>query len=104
MNIVIGGVTFLILIICACTIPKGNAKKSPEVRGFGVIGNGPGGRPAPGRFNRDLNVRNNILIDQDSDSLYGESGRKDKSGGGYYDNRPNNRQEDVTVVDHEDIM
>ena len=64
-GIVIGSVTLFILSICACTMPKMNAKKSPEVRGFN---SGPGGRPAPrgqgfNQSNQNLNVRNNILID-----------------------------------------
>ena len=61
---VIGGITLVILSVCLCTMPKMNAKKSPEVRGFGNSG-GPARRPAPrgNTSNQNLNVRNNILID-----------------------------------------
>lgn len=80
-GIIIGGVTLVILSVCLCTMPRMNAKKSPELRGFT---GSPARRPAPrgSISNQNLNVRNNILIDQDSDSLYDYSGRKgDKSGG-----------------------
>lgn len=63
-GIIIGSVTLFILSVCACTMPRMNAKKAPEVRGFGNS-KGPGGRPAPrgNSSKQNLNVRNNILID-----------------------------------------
>ena len=63
-GIVIGSVTLVILSVCLCTMPNMNAKKSPEVRGFGNSGS-PARRPAPrgNVSNGNLNVRNNILID-----------------------------------------